>query len=538
MSSEPDSGSDALTQQKMPRRQFLVGAGTAAAAVATGAGVGAADDSNAVEHGHTRDGLNWASDFVQNSYFGEEILTRTKHKMAWGTDDDALTTYENDSGEKATLAGYVPREDTENVLTVRADKFQFADASAFPRGRQFDKDGDGEDDSDVSALAATHWATTGATNGSVSVSDADLDVSNALTVTTSGVASGETVTAEFTDVSIGSDAEKRFIQLVANVDQLTSGATVEIVVIDDDGDEKIVTASPSADLAQDSVFATATGKGIVLQQRLGDLATDGSGDGNFDSIERVEVRVSGADAEITLTAFNAAKMERWSFGDYLQNEGTDDEEQVTRYEPGPGTFTIMGFDTLSDPLTGDDAVVYDVEQPMRYTLEASTLPYEWELVNADAYPGFDYRLIQRGKFEVPTGYDLSHTGLTLTDQVDVPGNRYDAVRTTSGVDGVAFEDIEDTSWDGHATEYSGEGGTVELSGTVQPGVVYGYEAEILMTESEWNNDAAGSNAPSGDGNDTGVVYSNGGGGGNGIVTMAMGIVSTVLGFFGLRRVIG
>ncbi|MFC7137545.1 hypothetical protein ACFQRB_16095 [Halobaculum litoreum] len=266
--------------------------------------------------------------------------------MEWGADDDALTAYEDDSGEKAMLPGYVPREDTENVVTLRADKFDFQGGREFPRGEKYDADSDGDADEDVSALDQTHWSTTDATNGTVSVSNADLDVEKALTVSSSSVAGGETVTAAFSDFALSDAAEKRYLQFVVNVEALTSGATVEVAVLDDDGDEKVVSASPGADTSTASVFAAATGSGIVLQQRLADLTTNANGDGTFDSLDSVEVRIKDADATVTFTALDVERKSRWTFGSYLANEDTDSEERTKRYEPGPGDFTVTGLDTL------------------------------------------------------------------------------------------------------------------------------------------------------------------------------------------------
>ncbi|WP_373190077.1 hypothetical protein [Halolamina sp.] len=521
----PESGSVGMNSQ-MGRRAFVATVGAAAAATATAGSAAATETAteSAPEWATGRGGLDWTNGYVQNPYFAEDSLTRARHRMEWGTDDAALRFYEDDGGEMAELPGYVPREDTENVLSVRADKYDFPAGRAFPRGENYDADGDGDADEDVSALDATHWSTTGATNGSVSVTDADLDVAKALSVSSSGVASGETVMARFEDVSLQDDAGKRYLQFVANVSTLTAGSTLEVVAIDDDGDEKIVMANPSGDTSNADTFATAMGSGIVVQTRLQDLATTANGDGSFDSIDAVEVRISEADARITFTAFDLERKSRWLFGSYLANEGTDSEETQQRYTPGPGEFTLTGFDTLGDVLKTEDSVVWDVTQPFRYTLGDSTLNFQFRFVEAVDYPGFDWLFQQRGKFSVPSAIDLSHTGLSLVDSVAVPPNRFNSVWTAEGVPDTELSGLDDSAKTFHGGSYDSEGKTVTLRSSASADTVYAFGVELLATGE--NRDAATSGAgATGDGG--GVPPSEGG---TGLGTMLAG--GGIFGFFG------
>jgi hypothetical protein len=350
------------------------------------------------------------------------------------------------------------------------------------------------------------------------------------------VADGETVKATFTDVSVEDSPGKRHIQAVLNVGTLTSGCLVEIAVRDGDGDEKVVKADPSGDTSNADVFADATGNGFVVQERLGDLSTVANGDGSFDSIQEVEVRVSDADASVTLTALNAEKMARWSFGSYLKDEDTDSEERVTRYEPGPGTWTVTGLDTLGSELQAEGSVVYDVEMPMRYTLGDGTLTYRWRVEEATNYPSYDFVLVQQGKTEVPTGYDLQHTGLTWNDEVSLPASRYKGVRTASGVEDTEFSTISDNeNWSTVGGSYDSQGNTVTLASAPQAGVVRAYEAEVLVTEE--NLEAATSSASGGGG---GAAPLGGGGGGflASVGPTLAAIATGILGFLGLRGRLG
>lgn len=509
-----------MQTQMLSRRTFIAGAGAAIAASGTAAAAETTTtDGPDWTSGHAS--LNFDSDYVPNPWFAESTLTRSRHKLKWGTDDAALATYVDDSDEKTALGGYVPREDTENVLTVSADKFAAPDLYDFPRDTLYDKDGDGDKEEPVRALDASHWTTTSGTNSSISVTDADLDVPHALTVDAT-VATGESATATFDltqfSAAITDSIAKRYLAGVANL-TLNSGTIIKVVAIDNDGDEKEVKADPAGDATTAGTFATGSGDGIVFQQRLGDLATGGSGDGSFDTIDTIEIRVIEANGTITLSAFNAEKMSEWVFGSYLKNEDTDSEERVKRVRPGPGTFTLTDFGTLSTALKHDDAVVYDVEHPFRYTLADGTGDFEYRFVKAEDYSGYEWRLQTRGKREIPSGYDLQHTGITWNDEVTAPANRYVDVWTASGVEDTDFADIEDSSKTSHAGKYDSRGATVELKASASANTVYGVGFDLLLTAA--NKDDA--------------MNTSGGGGGGAPPEQqsgGSGLIATIIAIFG------
>jgi hypothetical protein len=537
--SEPNTTTEPATDctecAGLTRRTFIKGA------TATLAATGTATAQDTTTEGETewtegRSDLDFGSDYVPNPEFGEDPLTKDRHRMEWGTGLDALGTYLDDNNEQAELGGYVPTEDTANVLTVRADKFAAPDLYDFPRETQYDKDGDGDEDEPVRALDATHWATSSGTNSSISVADADADVPQALEVDAT-VASGEQATAAFDLSSFGAtitdSAEKRFLAGVANL-TLTSGTTVKVVAIDDDGDEKELKADPSGDESNLDTFATAGGNGIVFQQRMGDLATSGSGDGSFDSIQKIEIRVLEADGTITLTALNAEKMSEWVFGSYLQNEDTDSEERVERVRPGPGIFNVTDFGTLSSALRSDDAVVYNPEFHFRYTLEGGERAFEYRFIEASDYQGYEWRLQVRAKREVPQQYELKHTGISWTDDVTAPANRYIDVWTAEGVENTDFEDIDDTSKASHAGDYDSRGADVTLRSSVQADTEYGFGADILVTDA--NRDDATSDASSGAGG--GGAPPEDQSSGSGILAVIMSIFGGGGIALGLRRLMG
>jgi len=481
MSSESQSGGDG--QNTTTRRTFLKGAGAAGAAVAVGAG--GATAASGWKSG--REDIDFGNDFVQNPYFAEGTLTRAKHRAKWGLDRDALVYYEDNNGDKTALPGYVPTEDTENVVTLRADYVDAPALSVFPRDEKYDATGDGDAETDVTALDATHYTTADATNGTITVADADRAVSPALHVSTSGLAAGETVTATFDKVDIQSDAAKRIFAGIVSIAQLDSSVTVELVARDDDGDEKIMKAVAGGDTTQTDVFASAAGDGIVFGQRNADLTTDGSGDGNFDTISEFEVRISASgsagDAALTLTGLDIERKSLWKWGSYLKNEGTDDEKRVERTRPS-GEFTVTSLATLGDTFHGDDVVFHNVEQPMRYTLAKSDEAFEYQFTEATQYQGYDYKFQIRGKQKVPQAIDLTHTALEWLDIVDIPTSRYTEVWTATGVGDTDFADIADSSKTSHAGAYDAEAATVTLQASGSAGVTDAYGATVLVTEGE------------------------------------------------------
>ncbi|WP_276298807.1 hypothetical protein [Halorussus lipolyticus] len=487
------------------RRAFMAGAaGAAATAAGAGNAVATGEDgtaealsgSNTLAQDTTttdtpdwssgRSGLNWDSAYAPNPYF-EATLEKARHRTEWGTDDAALLDYENDNGETSTLGGTVDREESENVVSFRADKIEFADGSAFPRSTQYDEDGDGEKDTDVTALAPTHWSTTGATNGSISVSSADLDVSPALEVSTSSVADGETVNATFDLTAFGAaitdSAAKRFAQLVVNTVSLDSGALVEFVFRDSDGDEKVLKIGSSLDATQSNVVATATGYGQTAQQRFGDLSTVANGDGSFDGLAEVEIRVSDANATVQIPALNAEKMGRWTFGTYLQNEGTDDEERTKRYEPS-GEVTATSLDTFSEAFTEEGTTFYDLSYPVRVTMADADLDYEYRFRDVTDRVGYDSILETRGKVVLTQAYDLNWQSPAFKQDVTVPTERYESVELATGIEDVAFADVDDSSWTAYTSNFDSEGATVTMKDPAASGVVYGVREFLLLRESD------------------------------------------------------
>jgi hypothetical protein len=146
-----------------------------------------------------------------------------------------------------------------NAYKYKASDVNATDFGAFPHSKD-----------DVSALDASEWSTdASSTAGSVSVSDVttapDVD---AVQVSTSSQTTGDVAAASFSNFSVTSDVEKRYLQTVMDVSMLDAGAEVQLQAVDADGDyvEAIVNASATA--TNEDVIGTATGEGYVFQRRL------------------------------------------------------------------------------------------------------------------------------------------------------------------------------------------------------------------------------------------------------------------------------
>lgn len=511
-----DTETDAnRTYNTLNRRQFLKTA-AAAAVVAGGAGNAAASE-------HSRADLDFSHAMIPNPRLSETLKKR-KHRMAdFGTD---LLAYADDQDNTVQLPGVVDDSATANVVTLSPDKMQGSDQTNFPRGEKYDKDGDGEKEEDLNAIDATHWATYGASSltGVSATVEAGNTTVDSVRVSSSGLGADQEVGAEFVDVLVDQDVEKRYLQLVVNVDSLASGAIVEIQPIAQDTDYKAAVIDAAADSTATSTIATATGTGIVFQERLADLATTtgASGDGAFEDIDKVRVAIKDADADVTLTALNAERTSRWEYGTQIINEDTDDEDTQTLYNPS-GSFSVRDLDGL---VGFDDAEIYDMEIPVHITIgkAGSDLDFHYEFNDAPDFPSFEHELLIQSKIELPSAYDLTHQTPSLTEHINAPADRYQQVQSASGVTDTDFEDITDSQWSDHTASYDSTDKDVSLRSTIDEGTVYAYEARILLTTEERR---AAKVDQSGGG---GAFF--GGGGGSGFFGNATAWIASIIGVVG------
>ncbi|QHS17200.1 twin-arginine translocation signal domain-containing protein [haloarchaeon 3A1-DGR] len=479
------SGPTGPSAPAVSRRTFMKGIGAAAAASVVGAGTVSAQAA-----------LNFESGLVQAPYLEGTVTVETVHVGGTTRDgeDDidsmGVLDYIADDGSLASLkdAGTViaPREDEStphNPVTLRADRIDAEDFRSFPRGETYDEDGDGDAETDVSALDATHWTTDASgSTGTIDVTDAD----DALSVVVSGQASGDVATATFTDFSIGDGEQRKYLQLVANVNSLPSGTSATLSVIDEDGDAKAFDIDPSADPDANTTIATATGSGQVFQVQLGEISTSGSGDGTFANIEKVELSVSDADLDVELHALNLDRETQWSFGTNEYTNSDDELETQTLHEPN-GEFSIVGIDDVSVPLA--EATLRNVTSDVR--VEASEIPADdvnSEFSDASDYGGYSDLHETIFGFDLPSAYEISWAISSMMDEIRFhSGDRYLSAEFATGLDEVpTVEDVEDIDWTDRRSTYAdgSKGDEVSVSSTVSASEIAAVHFEVLLESGE------------------------------------------------------
>ncbi|TKX78824.1 hypothetical protein EXE53_19195 [Halorubrum sp. SD626R] len=393
--------------------------------------------------------------------------------------------YEDDSGEIATLPATVDQSQdvadigtgTVNPYGFVATDVDFSDGAAFPHS-----------DDNVSAVHnESRWTIDqSGTAGSITIADSSTAPGvEALAVSTSSQTSGDTATASFSDVSITSDAQKRYLQAMVDVNTLDSGATVEIRAVDADGDYVTTMVNASASASDDDVIATGTGEGYVIQEQVGALTTQGSGDGTMGEIQSIDVVVADGDATVQLSALNADKTSEWSLGDKRIDTDDDDdfETETIRDVSEPGAVQVYDMDTLGSAFA--NAEISGLEMPMHF--RASDLESDEQEVNvsfaaAESYPSFEHRMEAYYRLELPSAYDVSYANAALKQDVTVPNSRYQTVEISEGASDTEFSEI--SGWTSVLGSIASQGDTVTLDDTIQPGQEIGYHGTVLVTADE------------------------------------------------------
>lgn len=442
-------------------------------------------------------------------------VTIADHPMG----DDPLT-YNNNSGEWTSLAASV-NDSVDNPFEFVASDINFTDASAFPH------------DSENSSLSSEYWEIADAdSDGSMSVDDVETAPGvDALSVATSDQTEyGSIATFDLTqtdiDAPITSDEDKRYLQLIGDINELDSDAAVLVKVVDDDGDYYEAEINSSRSSGEDMI-ANSTGEGVIYQQQLGELELNQNGDGTFNDIESIEIEVTEGDADLEISALNVGKMGEWDFGDRLEETDDDDEletEQIAEHKSG-GPLALSDLGTMGD--TFADAHIKSLTVPFEQSLEdLDDEDVEVSFTDADRYESYDSQFEGDFRFELPTAYDLGYEDLELTDEVSVPDTRYTSVEYAEGTGDTEIADI--SSWSEITSSYESMDDRVSIDDTIQPGTAMVVSYDYLITEDEKASlEAVG-----------GVVGTTGES--EGILDMLFSlpgmIISGVVGFLGARKI--
>lgn len=403
-------------------------------------------------------------------------VTKSTHMMEWSDD----LAYENDNGEKATLNAAV-NDSYDNPYWYTASDVNATDFDAFPH-----------DKSDVSALDAGEWTTSGATVSNVETGPG-VDAVNF--ATSGSLTSGGSESATFSNFSVTSDESKRTLQLVLDVVSIDSGASLEVRIVDEDGDYKMAEINTSRSSGEDYI-ASATGEGIVYQAQLGKLDTMGSGDGTFDNIQKVELVAQDADVEVNIAGLNVEKMGMWDFGDTRMDTDGDDELESTSVMENKdgGAIMVESLDTLGD--TFSQAYINDLTIAVDFRasdLEDEDVMLETEMT--DAYPGYAGTATIYYRLSLPAQYDLSYSDATLTDEQSVTSDRVMSVEYAEGTADTEFGNI--SSYSDITGQYGTEGTEVTVDETIQSGQSLVIKYKFKFTESQFDAIEASSGGAAG-----------------------------------------
>ena len=400
-------------------------------------------------------GLNHSAAETPNRTYTYD-LEKAEHDMSWGASHSEALIYENNDGDQSTLDAEV-NTSAQNPYSFVATDLEVADFGAFPHS-----------DDDISALDADQWTST----AGASVDNAETAPGvDAVRVTTSGVGSGTEESATFSNFSVTSDEEKRFLQVGMDVDQLDTDASIEVRVIDEDGDKKIATLDESADPTADEIIGSEAGEGLFYQHRLGDLSTIADGDGDFDNIEEVEVAVLDADADVSISALNVDKLSQYKLGEQMVQNSDDEWESESITEVStPGSISLSSLQPMGGGF--DTAVIHELTISTKQTAAlapSEDVSAEFEQDENNTYPGYYGTAEIHIRNGLVDAYDLSYSNVKLVDEQTLGTDRYLSVSYAEDVGDTDFADIGDVEWSALTTSYSSQGSTVTVDETVQAG---------------------------------------------------------------------
>lgn len=422
--------------------------------------------------------LDPTADQYPETKYDEEDLVVVEHDR----EEMNVLEWENDEGEIVPLKAHINATDEGEKLSYLPSQLEDAEFREYPRK-------DEEENNSASALDASEWSTGGAQSANISVSDAEGDTAPgkaAVQIATDGtVGTSDEAYVSYANQSITSDVLKRHAQLILDADTLDSSA--EIQFRDSGGDYAVAELNSSRDGTADDVITNQTGDGIIFQAQIGELPVVSGDDGSLDAIEEIRV-VAGEDVDMTLTAVNVEKKEKWDFGTTrvadTDTDDTDDYEDSEVYQnPDGGPVKITGLDTLGS--WSSDATIHDLQYlQIEYRMQDAPSTVDVAFKEADDYPGYAFVLDLSWKKEIPTGYDLEHGDIDLVTEQTFLADRYIQLRYAEAVGDTDTDDIDDSTW----TDLSGSLGdrdiTITADDTVQAGSTNVVQYEVKLQEEQ------------------------------------------------------
>jgi hypothetical protein len=463
--------------------------------------------------------INEQADAAHNPYIDTDT-TISSWQMGWGH-----TNYEDNSGEVAELPATV------NSSVANPAHYQPTDLNTSAYG-EFPRKSEESGDNEASALDASEWSTdaTGSA-GSVSVNDVTTAPNvDAVEVTASSQSAGDNALATYDNFTISSDGDKRYFSLVLDVDSIDAGAEVNVMANDSDGDYVVAHIDPDDDASTGNVIANESGEGYIFQQRVGDMATKGNGDGSIDEITELTVGVQDGNADVEIAAVNLEANSPWDFGDRRADWDSDDSNETEAVHQWNQSEALALTDMNTVDTAFDDGEVRDLTVPMQFksSLQSEADDYErWNVSYEDAeeFAAYDTRINDYRRLHLESAYDLSYADAELRDTVEVPSSRYQTVEYATGVGTTNFSEI---SYTDATSSYGSLGDDVTVATGLSAGDQVALHYDYVATSEEVENMRAtgGGGAPM-----------QGGSGGflGGIWGQIASVGGSILVFLGLRK---
>ena len=448
-------------------------------------------------------GIGWGADAKTPNPTIETQVTIDEWNNA---DFSSALEYYDDAGDAAELPASV-NESNDNPITLTATDIDFDERNEFPR-----LDAESGDNS-ASALDSSEWTASGATVS---------DTTTAPGVDSLGyVGSATSDSATYSNLSVA-DGEKSYVTLAADINSASGTPTMQVT--DGDGDYVEITLYDStANAGDDAVLANSTGEGKVLQQQIGGLTVQGSGDGTFDTAQEITIK---GDVDADISVLDAERTRALTFGESLEDTDGDDELETVEIVEPRGAYSVSGMDTLDAVMS--DATVYGLTVDAEF--EAADLRDDGDVsatfTDSDDYPQwdrlgeFDFRL------ELPTAFDISYASTELVDEPSLPSERYKSVEVAENTGDTDFADI--TSFTSVTSSYDGSE-EISLDSTVSTDTEYVVSYDVVLTNGEVSaiQDAASSGGAAIMDSDSGGII--------GFITSIPGLIlSAITGLVGVR----
>lgn len=408
--------------------------------------------------------VNWSSGVAPSNYTQSATAHIDVHHMAWGTQPSDALKYLNNNGKVVSLNREV-NGSASNPYSVYATSINASDFRAFPHAQK-----------NVSAVSDTsRWSSAG--NMTVS---STTTAPNVQAVKFSSSGSG---TATFSNVSITSSAQRRYLQAVLDVQSISAGTTVQIRAVDADGDYKQAQINTSMASGK-NLIANASGRGIIYQQQLGKLATKGSGDGTFSQIQKVEIRVTGGSATVAVSGLNLDKMSPWTFGDHVAANGT---KQTVTNKQTAGRLQLASLSSMGS--TFGSAMLHNFEvQTWQRGRDLPSSDVSMNLTKTgNKYPGYYGTATISMRTSMTSAYALSWSNAKITDKQTFPTDRLLSMKYAEATGAKSFGNISSGAWTDLSSKYTGQGAKVSVDQTQQTGQNDVGQFRLRLTKSEYQS---------------------------------------------------